>query len=82
MNLSPFGISRLHTLEDHRRRGYARIAIDFLAKKMAQADYVPIANVNFENEASKALFTQNSKFKYGNRIEIRTILPKNQIISL
>jgi len=75
MNHPPFGLSRLHTIESHRRRGYAVLAVQCLAKKMAEAGYLPIANVAVGNLASSTLFTQQSGFKHNRNINCLMIIP-------
>lgn len=50
-----FGISRLHTLEAYRRRGYGTLAIIYVAKMMAQSGYVPWLGVVSTNSASNLL---------------------------
>jgi len=37
-----FGMARLYTLEAHRRKGYATLAIQYAAKRTAQAGYIPV----------------------------------------
>ena len=50
------GMSRLHTLDQHRRKGYASLVIRYLSKRVAQAGFVPTANVGLGNEASFRVF--------------------------
>ena len=50
------GMSRLHTLETHRGKGYGSLAVRYLSKRVAQSGYLPTANVNIGNEASLNLF--------------------------
>lgn len=52
----PFGMSRLYTLESHRRRGYAKLAVQYLSKRMAQAGLIPFVHIVVENEASYKCF--------------------------
>ena len=52
---SSFGMGRLFTLEAHRRRGYALLAVRSLSKKMAEAGFIPMLYVDFDNDASEAL---------------------------
>lgn len=58
----PFGMSRLFTLENHRRRGYAKLAVQYLSKTMAQAGLIPFVHIVVENESSYKLF-QSLGFK-------------------
>lgn len=47
----PFaGMSRLHTLVNHRRMGYASLVAQYLMKRLAQAGLVPHAIIGLENE--------------------------------
>lgn len=57
MNYPPWGISRLHTREEHRRRGYAKLAVQFLARRLAQAGYFPSLNITAGNVDSINLHT-------------------------
>lgn len=41
----PNGMSRLHVLEMHRRKGYASLVIRYLSKRCAQAGFLPTVNV-------------------------------------
>lgn len=52
----PNGMSRLTTLDGHRRRGYANLSVLSLAKKMAQSSYYPFASVFVGNTPSQLLF--------------------------
>lgn len=52
----PNGMSKLHTLEEFRHRGYARLVTQYLAKRVAQAGYLPFATIDPSNEASKKCF--------------------------
>ena len=59
MNLHPpNGMSRLHTLEEHRRKGYASLLTQYLSKRMAQAGHLPYAHVSVGNTASEQVFIQ------------------------
>ncbi|EFX72030.1 hypothetical protein DAPPUDRAFT_254937 [Daphnia pulex] len=55
----PNGMSRLHTLEEHRRRGYAALGTQYLSKRVAQRGFVPFANNVIENTASYKFFENN-----------------------
>lgn len=50
------GMSRVHTLVQYRGKGYASLVIRYLSKRVAQAGYLPTANVVLKNEASHRLF--------------------------
>jgi predicted GNAT family acetyltransferase len=56
MGYVPNGLSRLNTLEHHRRRGFAALAIKYMAKRMAQYGCPPFGDVLVGNEASRKLF--------------------------
>ena len=58
----PNGMSRLHTLEEHRRRGYAALVTQYLSKRVAQCGFVPFVNIVIENTASYKFF-ESMKFK-------------------
>jgi predicted GNAT family acetyltransferase len=59
----PNGMSRLHTLEEHRRRGYAALVTQYLSQRVAQCGFVPFANNVIENTASYKFF-ESMKFKH------------------
>ncbi len=48
----PNGMSRLHTLENHRRRGYAALVAQYLSKRVAQSGCIPYVNIVTDNDAS------------------------------
>lgn len=50
------GMSRLHTLEMYRGKGYASLVVRYVAKRLAQAGIVPTANVGLGNQASQRVF--------------------------
>ena len=52
----PFGMGLLHTLEDHRRCGYATLITKYMAKRMAQSGYQPFAGIIVGNETSVRFF--------------------------
>ena len=52
----PNGLSRLHTMEKYRRRGYASLVTQYLCKRFAQAGMVPFVNIVVENVASQNVF--------------------------
>lgn len=52
----PNGISRLLTLEEHRRKGYARIVTVYMTKRMAQAGYYPYLNIVAGNSITGKFF--------------------------
>lgn len=54
--LAGIGMSRLHTLEQHRRKGYAKLAILSIAKKMALGGQLPFTTVAIDNAASIGFF--------------------------
>lgn len=51
----PFGMARLHTAESHRRRGYGTLAVQYLAKRMAETGYLPMMSVVVGNSSSSKL---------------------------
>lgn len=62
-----FGMGRLFTLEAHRRRGYALLAARSLSKKIAEAGFIPMLYVAFDNDASEALAIK-AGFRYNQTI--------------
>ncbi|XP_057372910.1 uncharacterized protein LOC130693735 [Daphnia carinata] len=56
MGHAPMGMSRLFTMDDHRRKGYAKLATQYMSKRMAQAGYVPFINIVVGNTASTEFF--------------------------
>ena len=52
----PDSLGKLHTLEQYRRRGYAKLVVEYLSKHLAMAGYRPFANILVANEASKRTF--------------------------
>ncbi len=52
----PNGMSRLHTLNEYRRQGYAALVIRYMSKRMAQAGHVPYVNIEKSNMNSRKLF--------------------------
>ena len=63
MCYTPNGMSRLHTLEEHRRRGYAALVTQYLSKRVAQCGFVPFVNIVIENTASYKFF-ESMKFTF------------------
>lgn len=56
MSFPPNGMSRLHTLEQHRRKGYAKLLTQYLSKRVAQSGCVPFVNIIQHNVPSLAFF--------------------------
>lgn len=54
----PIGISRFHTLDEFRSRGYGAYVIKYLSKKMAQEGYCPYGGIFGGNEPSVRCFTR------------------------
>jgi len=52
----PNGMSKLHTLDEFRQRGYAGLVTRYLAKRLAQAGYLPFATIAPDNLSSKKCF--------------------------
>lgn len=52
----PNGMSRLHTQEIYRRKGYASLAIRYLSKRCAQAGFLPKVNVISGDVAPTGLY--------------------------
>ncbi|KZS02951.1 uncharacterized protein LOC116924337 isoform X2 [Daphnia magna] len=50
------GMSRLFTMDGHRRKGYAKLATQYMSKRMAQAGYLPFINIVVGNTASTEFF--------------------------
>ena len=59
----PNGMSRLHTLEEFRKRGYAVLVTQYLSKHVAQCGFVPFVNIHTDNVASYTLFTSTMGFQ-------------------
>lgn len=59
----PVGMSRLCTLEPFRRQGYARLAIKYLSKLIAQSGSVPFVSIIKGNTPAVALF-ESMGFKF------------------
>ena len=60
----------VYTLEEHRGKGYARIAVLSLMKQILESGLTPATEISVENVASMKLFTglgfvesYNSKWK-------------------
>ena len=56
MGYPPNGMSRMFTLDEYRGRGYARLAIHYISKRMAQCGLVPFGNINTKNVNSVKCF--------------------------
>ena len=52
----PSGMGRFFTLEEYRRRGYGKLTIQYMAKRLVQAGYHPVAHAAVNNSAFIALF--------------------------
>lgn len=52
----PMGMGKLHTLENHRKQGYAGIVTRYLSKRLAQTGLIPFVLVMPGNQASQKLF--------------------------
>jgi len=52
----PWGMGKLHTLEEHRKKGYASLVTKYLSKRMAQSGYIPYVNIEVGNDTSCAFF--------------------------
>jgi GNAT superfamily N-acetyltransferase len=52
----PNGMSRLHTLEQHRRKGYATLLTRYLSKRVAQSGHSPYVLILVGNTASERFF--------------------------
>ena len=70
MCYTPNGMSRIHTLEEHRRRGYAALVTEYLSKRVAQSGLVPYVNIAVENEASHKCF-ESVGFKLLSPVHVR-----------
>ena len=73
----PTGISRGHTLEQHRLRGYSTLVVRYLAKRMAQVGYVPFAYAatgSSRNPASAPIL-KNLGFKKSRQVTCITLPP-------
>lgn len=70
----PNGMSRLHTLERHRRRGYASLVTQYLTKRVAQSGCVPFVNIVIDNTASYKFF-DSMGFKHLRPIHVHFSAP-------
>ena len=52
----PFGMGLLFTLEEHRRRGYAKLVTQYMCKRMVQSGFVPFVTIVQGNTSSVAFF--------------------------
>ena len=52
----PSGLSKLHTLEHHRRKGYANLAVCYLSKRLAQSGFIPFLNIPLEDYILRKFF--------------------------
>ena len=59
----PNGMSRLLTLEPHRRKGYASLVTKYLTKRMAQSGHFPYINIVAGNPVSRKFF-ESIGFRY------------------
>jgi len=73
---TPNGMSKLHTLEEFRQRGYASFVTRYLAKRMAQAGYQPYATIDPINESSKKCF-RSTGFLETSPVHFLTVLGSN-----
>ena len=56
--LSNYGhIIHIHTLEEHRRKGYSRVTLLCLMRKILEANMVPVLEINIHNIPSVKLNT-------------------------
>ena len=69
------GMARLHTLEVHRRRGYAKLAIQYMAKRMAQSGFVITIAALVHNDAANSLFAGLTGFRFLKAASNFLILP-------
>ena len=65
----PLGMMRLGTFEPYRRRGYAKLAVKYLSKAVAQSGCVPFVSIIKGNSPAIALF-ESLGFKFLWRREI------------
>ncbi|KAI9560838.1 hypothetical protein GHT06_011791 [Daphnia sinensis] len=59
----PNGMSRLMTLEQYRRKGYASIVTKYLTKRVAQSGHLPYVNIVAGNSVSSKFF-ESLGFRY------------------
>ena len=53
---APWGMGKLHTLQEHRKKGYASLVTKYMSKRMAQSGYIPSVIIEKGNNASCAFF--------------------------
>ncbi|XP_046462012.1 uncharacterized protein LOC124208287 isoform X2 [Daphnia pulex] len=56
MGHAPMGMSRLFTMDGHRRKGYATLVTLYMSKRMAQSGFLPFVNIVVGNTASTKFF--------------------------
>ena len=56
VNNPPFGMGLLFTLEEYRRRGYAKLVTQYMSKRMVQSGLVPFVTIVQGNTSSFAFF--------------------------
>jgi predicted GNAT family acetyltransferase len=56
MGHAPMGMSRLFTMDGHRRKGYATLVTLYMSKRMAQSGFLPYVNIVVGNTASAKFF--------------------------
>ena len=56
MGHAPMGMSRLFTMDGHRRKGYATLVTLYMSKRMAQSGFLPYVNIVVGNTASTKFF--------------------------
>lgn len=56
MCVPPTGMGRLHTLENHRRKGYAKLVTQYLSKRLVQSGFIPYVHVVVKNEVACKFF--------------------------
>ena len=52
----PMSMGKLHTLDNHRKRGYASIVTRYLSKRLAQSGLIPFVIIMPDNKPSQKLF--------------------------
>ena len=60
----PNGMSRLFTLEEHRRKGYADLITRYLCKRVAQTGHSPYVLIAEGNNASERFFQHHMGFSW------------------
>jgi len=71
----PWGMGKLYTLEEHRKKGYASLVTKYLSKRMAQSGYIPYVNIERGNNVSCAFFESVGFINCGEKPHLAQAVP-------